>query len=131
NALGPLMFDFPSPFAVYLHDTPTRAAFARSDRGLSHGCVRVEAARELAGALLGSEGSPEAIQAIVDGRQTKRLLLKQPMPVFLVYVSAFPGEDGQVEFRDDLYGIDEALRAALSALKVPPQPRVATIGAAQ
>ncbi len=115
NALGTLMFDFPSPFAVYLHDTPGRSAFARSDRGLSHGCVRVEAVNALAGALLGEEGSPEAIQKIVATRQSERHALKQPMPIYLVYETAFVDEDGGVEFRDDLYGTDEKLAAALAA----------------
>lgn len=124
NALGTLMFDFPSPFAVYLHDTPGRSAFARSDRGLSHGCVRVEAVNALAGAVLGAEASPEAIQKIVAGGQTERHALKQPMPVYLIYLTAFIGDDGAVEFRDDLYGRDQRLAAALSAHK-PPEPRVA------
>jgi murein L,D-transpeptidase YcbB/YkuD len=124
NALGRLMFDFPSPFAVYLHDTPGRSAFARSDRGLSHGCVRVEAANALAGAMLGAEGSPEAIQKIVAGGQTERHPLKQPMPVYLVYMTAFVDEENGVEFRDDLYSRDQRLAAALSAHK-PPEPRVA------
>ena len=124
NALGTLMFDFPSPFAVYLHDTPGRSALARSDRGLSHGCVRVEAANALAGAVLGAEASPEAIQKIVAGGQTERHALKQPMPVYLIYMTAFIGEDGGVEFRDDLYGRDQRLAAALSAHQ-PAEPRVA------
>jgi murein L,D-transpeptidase YcbB/YkuD len=129
NALGSLMFDFPSPFAVYLHDTPGRSAFARSDRGLSHGCVRVEAVNALAEALLGAEGSPDAIQKIVAGRQTERHALKQPMPIYLVYETAFVDEDGGVEFRDDLYGTDEKLAAALSAHRTQ-EPRVA-LGAAR
>ncbi len=129
NALGTLMFDFPSPFAVYLHDTPGRSAFARSDRGLSHGCVRVEAVNALAGAMLGAEASPEAIQKIVAGGQTERHALKQPMPIYLIYLTAFIDDDGGVEFRDDLYGRDQRLAAALAAHK-PQEPRVA-LGAAR
>jgi len=125
NALGTLMFDFPSPFAVYLHDTPGRSAFARSDRGLSHGCVRVEAVIPLAGALLGAEASPEAIQKIVAGAQTERHALKQPMPIYLTYLSAFVDDDGQVQFRDDLYGIDAKLAAAIVKLKSMEEPRLA------
>jgi murein L,D-transpeptidase YcbB/YkuD len=125
NALGTLMFDFPSPFSVYLHDTPGRSAFARSDRGLSHGCVRVEAVVPLAGALLGAEASPEAIQKIVAGAQSERHSLKQPMPIYLTYMTAFVDDDGKVQFRSDLYGIDAKLAAAIAKLKTPEEPRLA------
>jgi len=125
NALGTLMFDFPSPFAVYLHDTPGRAAFARADRSLSHGCVRVEQVTALAGELLGPEGSPEAIQKIVAGQQTERHGLKQAMPVYLTYLTAFVDDDGVLQFRDDPYGIDARLAAALNDARGPDQPRVA------
>jgi len=125
NALGTLMFDFPSPFAVYLHDTPGRSAFARSDRSLSHGCVRVEQVTALAGELLGPEGSPEAIQKIVAGQQTERHALKKTMPVYLTYLTAFVDDDGALQFRDDPYGIDARLAVALKDSKSPDQPRVA------
>jgi L,D-transpeptidase YcbB len=125
NALGTLMFDFPSPFAVYLHDTPGRAAFSRSDRSLSHGCVRVEQVTALAGALLGPEASPEAIQKIVAGQQTERHALKQAMPVYLTYLTAFVDDDGALQFRDDPYGIDAKLATALKDARGPDQPRVA------
>src|SRR5262249_40859371 len=56
NALGRLKFGFPNTQAVYLHDTPNRGAFARSERTLSHGCIRVEKALPLALALLAGQG---------------------------------------------------------------------------
>ncbi|HEY2890730.1 MAG TPA: L,D-transpeptidase family protein [Dongiaceae bacterium] len=125
NALGTLMLDFPSPFSVYLHDTPGRSAFARSDRSLSHGCVRVEQVTALAGELLGPEGSPEAIQKIVAGQQTQRHALKKAMPIYLMYLTAFVDDDGALQFRDDPYGVDARLAAALKDAKGPDQPRVA------
>ena len=125
NALGIVMFDFPSPFAVYLHDTPTRSAFALAARGLSHGCVRVEAANALAGELLGSAASPDSIQKIVAGGTTQRHPLAGPMPVYLTYVTALVEEDGTVQFRDDLYGRDKRLAAALSAVGGFQSPQIA------
>ncbi len=125
NALGTVMFDFPSPFAVYLHDTPGRSAFARSERGLSHGCVRVEQVRALAREVLGAEASPAAIQQIVAKQQAERHALPQPMPVYLIYLSAFVDDAGRVEFRNDLYRIDDRLAAALAALARPAEARIA------
>ena len=127
NALRIVMFDFPSPFAVYLHDTPARSAFALAARGLSHGCVRVEAANALAGELLGATASPDSIQKIVVGGATERHLLAEPMPVYLTYVTALVDEDGMVEFRDDLDGRDKRLMAALSAIDDSQSPRMALV----
>jgi murein L,D-transpeptidase YcbB/YkuD len=75
--------------------------------------------------LLGAEASPEAIQKIVAGAQTERHALKQPMPIYLTYLSAFVDDDGQVQFRDDLYGIDAKLAAAIVKLKTMEESRLA------
>ncbi len=125
NALGIVMFDFPSPFAVYLHDTPARSFFARASRDLSHGCVRVEAANALAGELLGPSASPDAIRKIVARGDTERHALANPMPVYLTYLTAFVDVDGTVQFRDDVYGRDQRLTVALSALDAAEPPRIA------
>lgn len=125
NALGIVMFDFPSPFAVYLHDTPARSFFSRASRDLSHGCVRVEAAVALAGELLGSPGSPDAIQKIVARATSERQVLAAPMPVYLTYITAFVDADGTVQFRDDPYGRDKRLATALSTIDATEAPRIA------
>ena len=125
NALGIVMFDFPSPFAVYLHDTPARSFFALASRGLSHGCVRVEAANALAGELLGPSGSPDAIRKIVAGGTSERAALAMPMPIYLTYITAFVDADGTVQFRNDLYGRDKRLAAALLGIEATEPPRIA------
>ena len=60
NALGRVKFEFPNPYAVYLHDTPLKHLFARSRRDFSHGCIRVDKAIELAETLLKDDGNPYA-----------------------------------------------------------------------
>jgi murein L,D-transpeptidase YcbB/YkuD len=119
------MFDFPNQFAVYLHDTPARSSFALASRDLSHGCVRVEAARALAGELLGPSGSPDAIRKIAARGIGERDALTTPMPIYLTYITAFVDEDGSVEFRDDIYGRDRRLATALSLIDAAGLPRVA------
>jgi len=116
NALGRIKFELPNPFDVYLHDTPARALFARSKRTLSHGCIRVAAVKPLALALLGEGWSSAEIDEAIAAGTTRRADLRESVPVFVVYLTAFVADDGTVEFRDDVYGRDGRLIAALSDL---------------
>jgi L,D-transpeptidase YcbB len=133
NSLGRIKFDFPSPFAVYLHDTPSRNLFARQNRALSHGCIRLEQPRELAAALLVDrpEWAPLRLKAAIDGGVTQKIVLPGGPQVALVYWTAFVDEDGTLEFRDDLYGRDARLQTALDRGNPPanaPPDGVSTIG---
>jgi len=117
NALGRVKFDFPNPYAVYLHDTPARALFADPERAASHGCVRLERPVELAEALL--SGDPHwdlaALNAAIAKGETRRIRLREPMPVVLTYQTAFAEADGSIHFRPDVYGRDIKLTLALSS----------------
>ncbi len=105
NALGRVKFMFPNAHAVYLHDTPSRHLFERPARAFSHGCVRVEEPLTLAERLLAVEGyDGEDIAGWVAGGETRRVSLARPVPVHLVYVTAWRDADGTVQFRHDLYG---------------------------
>ena len=113
NSLGQVKFDMPSPFGVYLHDTPGRAAFARPIRTLSHGCMRLEKPRELATLLLASQGwTRETIDAAILQGDTRRVDLARPLPVFVVYNTALVDEDG-LHLLPDPYGWDAQLIAAV------------------
>jgi murein L,D-transpeptidase YcbB/YkuD len=111
SALGRMKFDFDNPFAVYLHDTPTRSTFERYGRLASHGCVRLEKAEQLTRALL--EGDPVWTPAAIDQTlatgQTVRAPLSRPVSVFLLYWTAYLAPDGQMNFRADPYGWDREL----------------------
>src|SRR5690606_22509262 len=48
NSLGLVKFMFPNSNNIYLHDTPAKSLFSKDERAFSHGCVRVEKARDLA-----------------------------------------------------------------------------------
>lgn len=129
NALGQLKFEMPNPLDVYMHDTPDRRLFALPRRTLSHGCVRVDDPRDLARRLIDSDAWPEAAidEAIASG-ETQRVPLKQPIPVYVLYWTAFADPDGTVEFRDDVYGRDKRLAGALAARRAPPRLSAAEIG---
>lgn len=115
-ALGQVKFDFANPYSVYLHDTPSRAAFGRASRSVSHGCVRLERPFALAKRLLASspEWPPEHVDEVLDSRETTRAQLATPYAVMLLYWTAFP-DGSQLAFRDDVYGWDAKLMGLLAA----------------
>ncbi len=115
NALGQLKFMLPNPFAVYLHDTPSRELFAKQERSFSSGCVRLERPAELARWLLERDGSRDAgrVNELIRSGQTTTVYLKTPVPAYIVYFTAFVGDDGAVHFRRDVYGRDGAIVEAL------------------
>ncbi len=116
NALGQLKFEMPNPDDVYMHDTPDRRLFARARRTLSHGCVRVEDPRDLARRVIDSDAwSDAALDSAIATGQTQRVPLRQDIPVYVLYWTAFVDADDTVEFRDDVYGRDQRLAEALAA----------------
>jgi murein L,D-transpeptidase YcbB/YkuD len=115
NALGVVKFLFPNKASVYAHDTPDRELFERARRDFSHGCIRVEAAGSLAEWVMAQEPgwTPARVQAALRGPATRRVTLRQAIPVFIVYTTAVASPDGTVRYFDDLYGLDAPLAAAL------------------
>lgn len=123
NALGLVKFMFPNRYNIYLHDTPEKHLFARSNRAFSHGCIRLNDPFDFAYALLArQESDPKAFfqSVLATGRET-RVDLRQPIPVHLIYRTAFTQAKGRIQFRRDVYGRDaeifDALRAAGVALR--------------
>lgn len=117
NSLGLVKFIFPNPYHVYLHDTPSKALFARQRRDFSHGCIRVADPRALAEFVLdGQRGwSPERIdQAMTSGPDDRRVDLQSPVPVYIFYTTVVIGDDGLVYFFDDIYGHDATLDQVLA-----------------
>lgn len=122
NSLGRIKLMFPNPYDVYLHDTPQKGLFERSRRAFSHGCIRVEKPFALAAYLLRDDPrwSEEALRAAVDTGEQRTVLLPVPVPIHILYWTAWVDEEGVLELRDDLYGRD---RAVLAALRRPPPQR--------
>jgi murein L,D-transpeptidase YcbB/YkuD len=110
NSLGNVKFMLPNAHNIYLHDTPSDGLFEATDRSFSHGCVRVEKPLELAAFVLRDkpEWDREAIRAaMVGGDDDRTVSLAHPVPVHIVYLTAWVDPDGTVQFRDDVYGRDE------------------------
>ena len=117
SALGQLLFEMENRFDVYLHDTPSKNLFGRDDRRISHGCIRVENLRKLA-ALLMQQPIDAVDQAIATG-STTRSDLTQPVPVFVIYETAFADADGRLQFRPDVYGRDAEIWTRLDPERRP------------
>ncbi|MDA0217993.1 MAG: L,D-transpeptidase family protein [Proteobacteria bacterium] len=122
SALGLIRFSLTNPQDIYLHDTGSRNLFARANRGLSHGCVRVGDPLALAGFVLEGESQPwdrERIEAAMHAEDTDYHRLEAAVPVDFFYVTAWVDGDGHMQFRRDLYGLDAMVLAALEAASEP------------
>jgi murein L,D-transpeptidase YcbB/YkuD len=99
NSMGNLKFPFPNPQDIYLHDTPGKELFAKDQRHLSNGCVRVEDAQRLARWLLGSD-------PVAPGKDPEiRVQLPRGVPIVLTYLTA-QVQDGKIAYLPDVYGWD-------------------------
>lgn len=99
NSMGRVKFVFPNKDGIYLHDTPNRDLFDKSDRHLSNGCIRLEKAAELGRWLL-----QKPVRA-ASKQPEQALPLPVPVPVYLTYITATT--DAGIGFRDDIYGRDQ------------------------
>jgi len=127
NALGRIRFNFPNKFLVYQHDTPDKYLFARDKRAYSHGCMRVQNPETYATKLLSlvdpDEHYNEARIEKMYGSSEININFKKPVWVHLTYQTAFVDADGNLQFRDDVYGRDAKMLEILKG----PERRVADI----
>ena len=115
NALGLVKFMFPNPYNIYLHDTPSKNLFEREVRAFSHGCVRLGQPFDFAYALLAAQSDdPKGMfhRHLNSGQETT-VRLDRPVPVHLVYFTAYPTPKGRISYRRDVYGRDAAIFSAL------------------
>lgn len=108
NSLGTVKINFPNNQAVYLHDTPVKSLFGRNSRNFSSGCVRVEEVRDLVAWLLADNNGWDRarIDATIKSGDRIDVPLAKQVPIYMMYLTAWVGEDGVVNFRDDVYKRD-------------------------
>ncbi len=122
NALGLVKIMFPNPHMVYLHDTPSKSLFDQDQRTFSSGCIRVERAFELAELVLNDpqKWNQATMAEVVASKRMRTVYLAKPVPVLILYWTSQPRPDGQVFFRNDIYGRDPPTLAALnSSFRLP------------
>jgi L,D-transpeptidase YcbB len=127
NSLGRYKFIFPNDLDIYLHDTPDGHLFARSQRAFSSGCVRIERPRDFARMLLRlqSDHDPDSLDGILASGSEKWIKLDRPLPVFLLYFTAWAQDDGSVRFHHDVYGRSEAMDGQVEEMKTEAAKPVA------
>jgi murein L,D-transpeptidase YcbB/YkuD len=109
NALGAVRIDMPNPYSVYMHDTNHKNLFSNDYRFESSGCTRVAEVRDLATWLLADNpgwGRRE-IDAGIEKGQRLDIKLAHKVPVAWTYLTGWATRDGNIHFRDDIYGLDD------------------------
>jgi murein L,D-transpeptidase YcbB/YkuD len=111
NSLGAVKFLFPNSHNIYLHDTPSKSLFQENKRAFSHGCIRVAEPQKLAMYLLNDNNNwPEdKIAQAMNSRKEQFVAVKEPMPVYITYFTAWVDRQGQLNFREDIYNRDPEL----------------------
>ena len=115
NSLGLVKFLFPNNYNIYLHDTPAKNLFNEDKRSFSHGCIRISEPKHLAEFLLRNDPKWDSVKitkAMHAGKE-HYYSLKEPIPVFIGYFTAWVDREGKLNFRDDIYGHDKKMKERL------------------
>ncbi len=115
NALGKVKIMFPNAHSVYLHDTPGKALFDKSERAFSSGCVRVKDAMELSAWLLqgNSQADLKALEQSKADYTERRVNLNQPVSVHMLYFTTVISASGELRYLNDIYQRDQRIADAL------------------
>lgn len=115
NSLGKMKFLFPNNYNIYLHDTPAKELFTQGRRDFSHGCIRVENPKKLALYLLRKNTSwnPEKVDQVLKTSKETGIAVKPNVPVYIVYFTAWVDSNNNLNFRNDIYNLDQKLAKAL------------------
>lgn len=108
SALGRFKFNTPNRHSIYLHDTPVKTLFNKNRRAFSHGCIRVKNPQNLAGKILSyNKINPNKIEANLKDFRSKVFKLKNNIPVYITYLTAWVNQDGNITYANDIYGYDK------------------------
>ena len=115
NSLGKVKFLFPNSFNIYFHDTPAKSLFEKDKRAYSHGCIRLAEPEKMAQYLLRDqpEWTTQKIRAAMNSGNERYVKLKKAIPVLITYYTAWVDNNGQLNFREDIYDHDDKLAAKM------------------
>lgn len=143
NSLGRIIFRFKNNFSVFLHDTNQHGVFSQLDRGVSHGCVRVEKPFSLAvfmmkdkdediidklrysmTAQIGGESTVASDEerlyeeeqnsdTLDHSRIISKIEVEPKVPLFITYFTLYPDVKGNIRSFSDVYGYDRIIFSIL------------------
>jgi murein L,D-transpeptidase YcbB/YkuD len=120
NALGRVKFMFSNPYSIYIHDTPGKSLFNKPQRNFSSGCVRVEHPLALAAQILKGQGwDRRRLKTILQTERPHSIALDSPLPVYLLYFTAWTDAEQRIHFAEDVYQRDLRLYQALNKTSPP------------
>lgn len=125
NALGRVKFMFPNKYNIYLHDTPAKSLFQQQDRARSHGCIRLAEPFDFAHVLFRGDAAfttDDFDRRLATGHESA-IHLDAAVPIHIVYFTAYPGPDGRIDYRPDVYDRDRLLWRALEDVGVALFPQ--------
>jgi L,D-transpeptidase YcbB len=109
NSLGFVKINFPNEHMVYMHDTPHRELFGRNVRFESSGCVRIDQVGVVVKWILNRTNAPiddTQYEMIVASNELYEQKIENGPDIRWMYLTAWATEDGRVNFRPDVYGLD-------------------------
>lgn len=109
NSLGKIKYLFPNKYAVYMHDTNQPKLFSKDTRSLSHGCVRLHKPVDLLEtfSIMDPKIDFEKAQKTLEHNKKTPIRLSHSIPIDMIYLTTWVGNDGTINFRDDIYGYDK------------------------
>jgi len=115
NSLGLVKFLFPNSYNIYLHDSPAKSLFNEATRAFSHGCIRLAEPKKLAQFIFRNDAAWDSVKITnaMNAGKEQYVTLKQTIPVFIGYFTAWVDGEGKLNFRDDIYGHDKEMKARL------------------
>jgi murein L,D-transpeptidase YcbB/YkuD len=115
NSLGLVKFLFPNAYNIYLHDTPAKSLFGEDRRAFSHGCIRLSEPARLARFLLRNYSNWDSLKIIkaMNARKEQFVTVKETVPVYIGYFTAWVDREGKLNFRNDIYGHDQKMAARM------------------
>lgn len=139
NSLGLIKFMFNNSFSVYLHDTPSKSAFNKKNRAVSHGCVRVQKPFDLAFFCLSPTSnlykdqlyysvnkgpvSDEGKKLLKENKLKKISDIINPQDKISLsidyYTTYMYANDDTIYYADDIYEYDDAILKALDPSYLP------------
>ena len=113
NSLGEFKFMFPNKNDIYLHDTPAKYLFTKTNRAYSSGCIRLEKAEEFAKTIMSGTPQTNTLVQAIKSKKTTVITLPTYIPVYIVYFTVAPNANGMLEFRNDIYHRDTLMEQAM------------------